>query len=334
MIKIGNIEIKENVFLAPMSGVSDAPFRKLVNSFGDNLVVSEMIASRAMIMETRESMAKLRKADGQDLSVVQLAGCEPEVMAEAARMNEDLGADIIDINFGCPVKKVTNGDAGSALMRNVPLATKLMEATVKAVKVPVTMKMRMGWDSSSLNAPELARIAEDLGIQLLTVHGRTRCQMYKGSADWSFIRNVKDAVNIPVIANGDIIDFESAERALAESGADGIMVGRGTYGKPWLVNQITHHLNGEEAPKAPSLAEQQEIVLRHYEEMLELYGDTTGMRMARKHIGWYTSGLRDSAKFRHGFNHINSTKEAKITINDFYNRVLDEGENASLAEVA
>ena len=332
-IKIGNIELKDNVFLAPMSGVSDAPFRKLVNNYGAGLVVSEMIASRAMILETRQSLAKLRKADNQEISVVQLAGCEPDVMAEAAKMNEDLGADIIDINFGWPVKKVINGDAGSALMRQVPLATKILEATVKAVNIPVTLKMRMGWDNSSLNAPEMARIAEDVGIQMLTVHGRTRCQMYKGNADWKFIKNVKEAVKLPVIANGDIVDFASAERAMAESGADGIMIGRGTYGKPWFVKQVIEHLKGNDFA-APSLAQQKEIILRHYEEMLELYGTTTGIRMARKHIGWYTAGLHSSSAFRNEFNRISDPQMAKTAISDFYELILNSGEQTILHQAA
>jgi len=306
-----------------MSGVSDVPFRKLVKNYGAGLVVSEMIACRAMVLETRQSMTKLAKADNQDISVVQLAGCEPEVMAEAARMNEDLGADVIDINFGCPVKKVTNGDAGSALMRQVPLATKILEATIKAVKIPVTLKMRMGWDHNSLNAPEIARIAEDLGIKMLTVHGRTRNQLYSGQADWKFIRNVKNAVKIPVIANGDIIDFDSAARALAESGADGIMIGRGAYGKPWFVNQVISYLKNKTAPGEPTLEEQLQIILKHYDEMLELYGTITGVRMARKHIGWYSSGKFNSAEFRARVMKMDDPLQVKIAVCDYYSQLID-----------
>lgn len=323
MIKIGNIEVKENVFLAPMSGVSDVPFRKLVKNYGAGLVVSEMIACRAMVLETRQSMDKLKKADNQDISVVQLAGCEPEVMAEAAKMNEDLGADVIDINFGCPVKKVTNGDAGSALMRNVPLATEILKATAKAVKIPVTMKMRMGWDHNSLNAPELARIAEDLGIKMLTVHGRTRNQLYSGKADWKFIKNVKEAVKIPVIANGDIVDFDSASQALADSGADGIMIGRGAYGKPWFVNQVISYLKSGTAPQEPTLEEQVEIILKHYDEMLELYGTVTGVRMARKHLGWYSSGKFNSAEFRARVMKMDDPKEVKTAVRDYYDQLIE-----------
>ena len=249
---------------------------------------------------------------------LQLAGCEPKVMAEAARLNEQRGAAIIDINMGCPVKKVVNGEAGSALMRDLPLAAAIVEATVEAVNVPVTLKMRMGWDHSSLNAPELARIAESAGVKMITVHGRTRCQMYKGDADWRFVRKVKDAVSIPVIVNGDICSVEDARSALRQSGADGVMIGRGAYGRPWLLAQAMAELTKDGAWSEPSLDEQLEVMLGQYDEMLSLYGRHTGVNLARKHIGWYTKGLPGSAELRNRVNQQDDPDTVVAMLRDYY----------------
>ena len=316
-IKIGPIRIDAPVILAPMTGVTDLPFRRLVKRFGAGLTVTEMIASQAMIRETRQSLQKAAWDPSEDPVSMQLAGCTPYEMGEAARLNEQRGAAIIDINMGCPVKKVVNGDAGSALMRDLPLAASIIAATVKAVSVPVTVKMRMGWDHTSLNAPELARIAQDLGAQMITVHGRTRNQMYKGDADWRFVRSVKDAVSLPVIVNGDICSVAEARTALDHSGADGVMIGRGAYGRPWLLGQVMADLVGGTKPD-PSMDEQLAMILEQYDAMQSLYGTQTGVNLARKHIGWYTKGLTGSAEFRNSVNTQDDPKTVIAMLRNFY----------------
>ena len=317
-LAIGPIALDAPVILAPMSGITDMPFRRLVKRQGAGLVVSEMIASQAMIRENRQSLMMAANSPEEFPMAVQLAGCEPEVMAEAAKLNADRGAAIIDINMGCPAKKVVNGYAGSALMREECLAAKLIEATVKAVSLPVTLKMRTGWDDQNRNAPRLAAIAEAAGVQMITIHGRTRCQFYEGKADWGFVRAVKEAVEIPVIVNGDIVTVEQAKAALDAAGADGVMIGRGAYGRPWFLRQVIAYLRDGTLLPAPSRAEQGAILLEHYDDMLAFHGRYYGVRIARKHLAWYVTGMPQAAAFRRAVNREDDTDRVIHLIQAFY----------------
>ena len=319
-----------------MSGVTDEPFRRIVRRFGVGLVVSEMIASAAMVQQARKEIRKMSEDYSADYPLsVQLAGCEPALMAEAAKLNAGRGAAIIDINMGCPVKKVTGGQqAGSALMRDLDHAASLIEATVKAVDIPVTLKMRTGWDDGSRNAPQLARIAEDLGVRMVTVHGRTRCQFYTGRADWSYVRAGRQAVSIPVVVNGDVTTEEEATEALRLSGADAVMIGRGSYGRPWFPAQVAHYLRTGEKLPDPPLAVILETVRDHWEAMQRHYGPQLGCRIARKHIGWYSRCLPGSAAFRQLVNNTTDPDAVRDAMEHYFTAALDGSAGKSLQEAA
>ena len=286
-IKLGTMTLTPPVVLAPLAGITDLPFRQLVSRFGSGWVVSEMVASQEMVQAKPAARDKAELGYDQAGTAVQLAGREAFWMAEAAKMVADNGAQIIDINMGCPAKKVTSGFSGSALLRDPDHALSLIEAVVDAVDVPVTLKTRLGWDTDCLNAAHVAKRAEDAGVQLVTIHGRTRCQFYKGAADWVAIGEIKQAVNIPVIANGDIVDATTARTALKQSGADGVMIGRGAQGRPWILAQVAHALHGTPAPDIPKGSALVDLVCEHYEAMLAFYGAKMGNRVARKHLGWF-----------------------------------------------
>lgn len=293
-LRIGGVSVSGRAFLAPMAGITDGPFRALAEQYGAGLVVSEMIASAALSTGQNEMVRKLHKQPGRLPHVVQLAGCEAEWMVRGAQLAAEAGADVIDINLGCPSKRVTNGYAGSALMRVPDLALKLIESVVSATGLPVTAKMRLGWDDDMLNAAQIAKSAESAGVQMVTVHGRTRQQFYKGQARWSPVREVVDAVAIPVVVNGDIVDLASAQRALHLSGAAAVMIGRGAQGQPWLVGQINAALNDNKAMAIPSGEALRDLVLAHHDSMMVTYGRELGPRMARKHLDWYMQANRIS----------------------------------------
>ncbi len=320
------VTIETPVILAPMSGVTDLPFRRLAKRMGTGMVVSEMIASWAMLRENRNTLRMAALDEGGGPRAIQLAGCEPKAMAEAARMSADLGAEVIDINFGCPVRKVAVGQqAGSALMRDEVAAARILEATVEAVRVPVTLKMRMGWDHENLNAPNLARIAEASGIRMVTVHGRTRQQFYTGTADWEFVGTVKRATRLPVIVNGDIGTVGDAARARQASGADGVMVGRACYGRPWFPAQIAHFLGTGQMLPEPDLAAQQAVLLEHYDAMLAHFGTEAGLRLARKHVAWYSRGLPGSAEFRAAVMRLTEARAVVALVGAFYAPLIAAG---------
>lgn len=294
-LTIGSLRTRNQVLLAPMSGVTDLPFRRIASRFGAGLVVSEMVAGEALAEGHPETVLRM-EGEGVRPHVVQLAGREAKWMAEGARRAEAAGADVVDINMGCPSKRVTTGYSGSALMRDLDHALTLIDATVAATSLPVTLKMRLGWDENSLNAPDLARRAQNAGVQMVTVHGRTRCQFYKGRADWRAIRAVRDAISIPLVANGDCLTTADADRMLELSGADGVMIGRGAYGRPWIIGAVADHLAGREIQAPPSGAELADLVVEHHAAMLSHYGLEIGLRAARKHLGWYIDGLEEAAK--------------------------------------
>ncbi len=322
-IEIGPIRLSDPVILAPLSGITDLPFRRLAKRLGAVLVVSEMIASEAMIRETRQALRQAANEPEEFPMAVQLAGRDPQVMAMAARLNEDRGAAIIDINMGCPAKKVVNGYSGSALMRDERLAARILEATVKAVSLPVTLKMRTGWDDATRNAPDLARIAEESGIRMISVHGRTRCQMYRGRSDWAYIREVKEAVRIPLLVNGDVSSVDEAVEALSLSGADGVMIGRGACGRPWFLGQVAHFLRTGTRLPDPPLTDQAAIVEEHYEGIVELYGTELGVRNARKHLSWYSKSLPNAAAFRDAVNRITDPREVRAFVRQFFATAMD-----------
>ncbi|SDK34387.1 tRNA-U20-dihydrouridine synthase [Aliiruegeria lutimaris] len=319
---VANLTLKPPVLLAPLAGITDLPFRQLVSRFGAGLVVSEMVASQEMVQAKPGVREKAELGFGQGNTAVQLAGREAHWMAEAARVVEDNGAQIIDINMGCPAKKVTSasgaGASGSALMRDLDHALSLIEAVVGAVSIPVTLKCRLGWDDECRNAADLARRAEAAGAQMVTIHGRTRQQFYKGHANWDAIAEVKQAVSIPVIANGDIVDSASARAALAASGADGVMVGRGAQGQPWLLARIAADIYGTPAPKVPKGRELAEMVAGHFEAMLAFYGARLGNKMARKHLGWYLDRAGDPAGLRRRLQTENNNDEVLRMIADAF----------------
>ena len=314
---------KTPVFLAPMAGVTDAPFREVVMSFGATAVVSEMVSSEALIRNSQKTYRRLHSNMKNVLKIVQIMGANPINMAESAKINEQLGADVIDINMGCPARKIVSNESGSALMRDENLAVEIAKTVVNAVKIPVTLKMRLGWDSEHINCFSLAKKFEDIGIQMLTIHCRTRNQMYSGIADWSAIAKMRETVKIPYLCNGDIKSIADAKKALELSRANGVMIGRGALGHPWLLKQIMEQLQeGSVRTQIPSLQQQYEIIMRHFQATLDFYGEYHGLRVFRKHFCWYSSGLSGASGFRETINRVENVALAKECVRKFYENLF------------
>ncbi|MDE2211349.1 MAG: tRNA dihydrouridine synthase DusB [Betaproteobacteria bacterium] len=336
-MQIGPYRLKNNLMVAPMAGVTDRPFRQLCKTMGAGLAVSEMVSSNSLLWGSEKTKRRANHEGEVEPKSVQIAGADPAMMAEAARYNVDQGAQIIDINMGCPAKKVCNVMAGSALLQNEPLVQRILEAVVSAVPVPVTLKIRTGWDRSHRNALTVARIAEESGIQSLAIHGRTRACGYTGEAEYETIAAVKASIRIPVVANGDITSPEKARRVLELTGADGLMIGRAAQGRPWIFREIDHYLTTGTLLPPPEVSEIHRVLNGHLEDLYAFYGLETGVRVARKHISWYTRGLKGSAAFRHAMNQLQSVAEQHQAVNSFFDELLSQGqrlqyENESASE--
>jgi tRNA-dihydrouridine synthase B len=321
-MKIGSIQLRNNLIVAPMAGVTDRPFRSLCKSLGAGMAVSEMVASNSLLWGSEKTIRRGNHEGEVEPKVIQIAGADPEMMAEAARYNVDKGAHIIDINMGCPAKKICNVYAGSALLKDEPLVARIVDAVVKAVDVPVTLKIRTGWNKDNRNALAIAKIAEDHGIRSLAMHGRTRACMYTGEAEYDTIRAVKQAVGIPVVANGDITTPEKAKFVLDYTGVDAIMIGRAAQGRPWIFREIAHFLETGEKLPPPEVAEIREVMVEHLQELYSFYGLERGVRVARKHIGWYTKGLRNSAMFRARMNTLESAEAQLEAVAQFFDGLM------------
>src|SRR5687767_3356266 len=331
-VKIGPIQLKNNLIVAPMAGVTDRPFRSLCKQLGAGMAVSEMVASNSLLWGSEKTIRRGNHEGEVEPKVIQIAGADPEMMAEAARYNVDKGAQIIDINMGCPAKKICNVYAGSALLRDEPLVAKIVDAVVKAVNVPVTLKIRTGWNTENRNAMRIAMIAEAHGIQSLAMHGRTRACMYQGDAEYDTIRAVKESVGIPVVANGDIDTPEKAKYVLDYTGADAVMIGRAAQGRPWIFREIQHFLETGEHLLPPEVAEIHRVLVAHLHDLYGFYGEQTGVRVARKHISWYTKGLAGSAAFRHAMNQLQTCAEQLAAVNEFFAELASRGQRLTYVE--